>query len=119
MKTKRIARHLLMTDWQVKRAFPRSALSTIEKAIKAAKGKVKLVKINIDEHPAVAGQMGIQSIPAVIAFNYFGRRIKVLMGGADECAHQVMSLIHAELNAKAEGKTLEEPKPEPVKAPVR
>ena len=59
------------------------------------------------------------AIPAVIAFNYFGRRIKVLMGGADECAHQVMSLIHAELNAKAEGKTLEEPKPEPVKAPVR
>lgn len=59
------------------------------------------------------------AIPAVIAFNYFGRRIKVLMGGADECAHQVMSLIHAELHAKAEGKTLEEPKPEPVKAPVR
>ncbi len=59
------------------------------------------------------------AIPAVIAFNYFGRRIKVLMGGADECAHQVMSLIHAELHAKAEGKTLEEPKPEPAKAPVR
>lgn len=40
----------------------------IEKAVRAAKGKVKLVKMNIDEHPAVAGQMGIQSIPAVIAF---------------------------------------------------
>lgn len=41
---------------------------TLEKAIRAAKGKVKLVKMNIDEHPAIAGQMGIQSIPAVIAF---------------------------------------------------
>ncbi len=40
----------------------------LEKTIRAAKGKVKLVKMNIDEHPAVAGQMGIQSIPAVIAF---------------------------------------------------
>ena len=40
----------------------------LEKAVKAAKGKVKLVKMNIDEHPAVPGQMGIQSIPAVIAF---------------------------------------------------
>lgn len=40
----------------------------LEKAVRTAKGKVKLVKMNIDEHPAIAGQMGIQSIPAVIAF---------------------------------------------------
>jgi putative thioredoxin len=40
----------------------------LEKAVNAAKGKVKLVKMNIDEHPAIPGQMGIQSIPAVIAF---------------------------------------------------
>lgn len=39
----------------------------LEKAVRAAKGKVKLVKMNIDEHPSVAGQLGIQSIPAVIA----------------------------------------------------
>jgi putative thioredoxin len=40
----------------------------LEKAVKAAKGKVKLVKMNIDEHPSIPSQMGIQSIPAVIAF---------------------------------------------------
>jgi putative thioredoxin len=40
----------------------------LEKAVKTANGKVKLVKMNIDEHPAIPGQMGIQSIPAVIAF---------------------------------------------------
>jgi len=40
----------------------------LEKAVRSAKGKVKLVKMNIDEHPAIPGQMGIQSIPAVIAF---------------------------------------------------
>ncbi|MEI7805250.1 MAG: thioredoxin [Hyphomicrobiales bacterium] len=40
----------------------------IEKVVKSAKGKVKLVKMNIEEHPAVSQQMGIQSIPAVIAF---------------------------------------------------
>src|ERR1700716_4314282 len=40
----------------------------IEKAVRAAKGKVKLVKMNIDDHPQIPGQMGIQSIPAVIAF---------------------------------------------------
>jgi putative thioredoxin len=40
----------------------------LEKVVKAAKGKVKLCKMNIDDHPAIPGQMGIQSIPAVIAF---------------------------------------------------
>src|SRR6266508_5340968 len=40
----------------------------LEKVVKAAKGKARLVKMNIDEHPAIPGQMGIQSIPAVIAF---------------------------------------------------
>jgi putative thioredoxin len=40
----------------------------LEKVVRAAKGKVKLVKMNIDEHPTIPGQMGIQSIPAVIAF---------------------------------------------------
>jgi putative thioredoxin len=40
----------------------------LEAAVAKAAGKVKLVKMNIDEHPEVAGQMGIQSIPAVVAF---------------------------------------------------
>src|SRR5215218_2182366 len=40
----------------------------LEKVVKNAKGAVKLVKMNIDDHPAIPGQMGIQSIPAVIAF---------------------------------------------------
>src|SRR5215467_860114 len=40
----------------------------LEKVVRAARGKVKMVKMNIDEHPAIPGQMGIQSIPAVIAF---------------------------------------------------
>ncbi|HXY89383.1 MAG TPA: thioredoxin [Xanthobacteraceae bacterium] len=40
----------------------------IEKVVRAQNGKVKLVKMNIDEHPAIPGQLGIQSIPAVFAF---------------------------------------------------
>ena len=40
----------------------------LEKVVTNAKGRVKLVKMNIDEHPSIPGQMGIQSIPAVIAF---------------------------------------------------
>lgn len=41
----------------------------IEKLVTAAKGKVKLVKMNIDQYPEVAGQLGVQSIPAVFAFD--------------------------------------------------
>src|SRR5207247_4769392 len=40
----------------------------LEKAGGAAKGKVKLVKMDIDKHPSIPGQLGIQSIPAVFAF---------------------------------------------------
>jgi hypothetical protein len=36
MDIKRIVKHLLMTEWQVRRAFPRDALTAIEDAIKAA-----------------------------------------------------------------------------------
>jgi len=41
----------------------------LERAVADADGKVALVKMNIDEHPQIAGQLGIQSIPAVIAFD--------------------------------------------------
>ena len=40
----------------------------LERAVSAAKGKVKLVKVDIDKNPAYAGQLRVQSIPAVFAF---------------------------------------------------
>lgn len=43
----------------------------------------------------VATAVGLMvAIPAVIAFNYFSRKLKVVMGGADEVAHTVLSLVH-------------------------
>ena len=55
----------------------------LEKAVRAAKGRVKLVKMNIDENPEIPGQMGIQSIPAVIAFVQ-GRPADGFMGAVPE-----------------------------------
>jgi putative thioredoxin len=63
----------------------------IEKAVRAANGKVKLVKMNIDEHPAIPGQMGIQSIPAVIAF-VDGKPADGFMGAVPES--QVTAFIN-------------------------
>ncbi len=55
----------------------------LEKVVTAAAGRVKLVKMNIDDHPAVAGQLGIQSIPAVIAFRD-GQPVDGFMGALPE-----------------------------------
>jgi putative thioredoxin len=63
----------------------------LEKAVRAANGRVKLVKMNIDEHPAIPGQMGIQSIPAVIAF-VNGQPADGFMGAVPES--QVNSFIN-------------------------
>ena len=55
----------------------------LEKVVRAAGGRVKLVKMNIDDHPAIAGQLGIQSIPAVIAFSD-GKPVDGFMGALPE-----------------------------------
>jgi putative thioredoxin len=55
----------------------------LEKAVRAAKGAVRLVKLNIDEQPQIPGQMGVQSIPAVFAFQD-GRPVDGFMGALPE-----------------------------------
>jgi putative thioredoxin len=55
----------------------------LEKAVQESRGRVKLVKMNIDDHPAIAGQLGIQSIPAVIAFKD-GQPVDGFMGAVPE-----------------------------------
>jgi len=62
----------------------------LEKVVKAAKGKVKLVKMDIDKHPAIPGQLGIQSIPAVFAF-VNGQPVDGFMGALPEA--QVTAFI--------------------------
>lgn len=61
----------------------RQLTPALEKTVLAAQGRVKLVKMNIDEHPAIAGQLGIQSIPAVIAFRD-GQPVDGFMGAIPE-----------------------------------
>ena len=46
-------------------------------------GAIRLIKINIDENPQIAGQLGIQSIPAVFAFAG-GRPVDGFMGAMPE-----------------------------------
>ena len=46
----------------------RQLTPALEKAVRAAGGAVKLVKIDVDKNPAYAGQLRVQSIPTVYAF---------------------------------------------------
>ena len=58
-------------------------MPALERVVKAEGGKVKMVKVNIDENPGIAGQMRVQSIPAVFAFKD-GQPIDGFMGGQPE-----------------------------------
>ncbi|MBM3571731.1 MAG: thioredoxin [Alphaproteobacteria bacterium] len=62
----------------------------LEKAVKDTRGKVRLVKINIDQNPDLAQQMRIQSIPAVYAFRN-GRPVDGFVGALPES--QVKSFV--------------------------
>jgi putative thioredoxin len=55
----------------------------LEKAVKAAAGKVKLVKVNTDENQAVAQQLQVQSLPTVYGF-VDGKGVDGFMGAQPE-----------------------------------
>ena len=74
---------------------------SIEKNVLAAKGKVKLVKIDIDQNPQFAGQLRVQSIPAVFAF-VGGRPVDGFMGALpDSQVKQFVDRIAGQAPANA------------------
>jgi putative thioredoxin len=80
----------------------------LEKLVRAAKGAVRLVKIDIDRNPAIAGQLRVQSIPAVYAF-FQGRPVDFFVGALPESQIKafVDRLIKAAGGAGAGGDDLE------------
>ena len=77
----------------------------LEKVVAAAGGRVRLVKMNIDEHPTIAGQLGIQSIPAVIAFKN-GQPVDGFMGAVPES--QIRDFIEKLVGKEAGAPQVEE-----------
>ena len=55
----------------------------LEKVVKSYAGKVRMVKINVDEHPGIAGQLRVQSLPTVYAFRD-GQPLDGFMGAQPE-----------------------------------
>jgi putative thioredoxin len=82
----------------------------LERAVTEAKGKVRLVKVNIDENPEIAQQLRIQSIPTVYAFKN-GQPVDGFMGAIPES--QVKTFIQgltagAGAGGEAEGPDIEQ-----------
>jgi len=71
---------------------------SLEKAVKAAGGAVKLVKIDIDKNPVFAGQLRVQSIPTVYAFDG-GKPVDAFTGALPES--QVKAFVERLVKAPA------------------
>jgi len=81
-------------------------MPALERAVKTAGGKVKMVKINIDENQQIAGQMQVKSIPAVFAFKD-GQPIDGFMGGQPESElNKFIARLSGESDPAEEAKTL-------------
>lgn len=81
-------------------------MPALERAVKTAGGKVKMVKINIDENPEIAGKLGVRSIPAVFGFKG-GQPVDGFMGGQPETElNKFVSRLSGESDPSEEAATL-------------
>jgi putative thioredoxin len=78
------ARQPVLADFWAPWCEPCKRLAPVlEKSVQAAAGKVKLVRLNIDEHPEIPARLGVRSIPAVMAFQK-GQPVDGFMGALPE-----------------------------------
>ena len=87
---------LVLVDFWAPWCEPCKQLTPVlESAVKAAGGTVRLVKLDIDKHPAIPGQLGVQSVPTVYAFKA-GQPVDRFSGALPESQVKEFIARHAE-----------------------
>jgi thioredoxin 1 len=80
----------VVLDFWAEWCAPCRAISPIIKQIaEDYDGKVKVVKMNIDENPQTPGKYGVRAIPTVLAFNN-GQVVEQLQGARPKAAFEEM-----------------------------
>ncbi len=74
----------------------------LEEAVKAAKGAVRMVKVDIDQNQQIAAQLRVQSIPAVFAFSG-GQPVDGFMGALPASEIKAFVKRLADLGGKGNG----------------
>ena len=91
---------LILVDFWAPWCGPCKQLTPLlEKVVNNSNGKVKLVKINIDENQQIAAQLRIQSIPAVFSFKD-GQPVNAFQGVIPE--KKIIEFIEKSLGEKLE-----------------
>lgn len=92
---------LVLVDFWAPWCGPCKTLTPLlEKAANASKGRIKLVKVDIDKNQMLAGQFRVQSVPTVYAF-LDGRPVDGFMGAVSE--GQLTAFLDRLLGALPEG----------------
>ncbi|GJE62636.1 thioredoxin family protein [Methylobacterium trifolii] len=80
-------RPVLVAFWSPRAPSSKTLLAVMEKLVRAAGDRIALVRMNVDEHPAVWGQigqqLGLQGVPAVVAIDQ-GRPVDMFEGALPE-----------------------------------
>ncbi|MGH6815193.1 MAG: tetratricopeptide repeat protein [Hyphomicrobiaceae bacterium] len=76
---------VLVDFWSVRCQPCKQLTPILEKVVRSYGGKVRLVKMNIDEHPSIPAQLRVQTLPTVYAFRD-GRPLDGFMGLQPESA---------------------------------
>jgi putative thioredoxin len=74
---------VIVDFWSPRSSASKQFSPVLEKAVTAANGTVRLVKVNVDENQEIARQLRIQSIPTVYAFKD-GQPVDGFMGALPE-----------------------------------
>ncbi|MDR3462506.1 MAG: co-chaperone YbbN [Beijerinckiaceae bacterium] len=91
---------VLVHFWSPRSEPSKQALSALEKVVKAADGKVKLVKMNVDDQPQIASRLGVRSVPAVFAFER-GQPVDGYLGALPEA--QIKGFVERLVGPIADG----------------